>query len=171
MLPFCPKPRNQSLAYLGALGSISNTTYNEDWAPWDGQPPLSLPPRRWILPFSPSRLGSGSSSWVHHFKMSWTIHQRKPSLASCQDSSSTSACECCWAPAIGMYYHGDPLCASPSAGQSHRTPLRAPRHPCLHLSAPPDSCYPVPKQCSHSACFQVLPHICRIPVADATASE
>lgn len=27
LLPFCPKPRNLSQPHLGALGSISNTTY------------------------------------------------------------------------------------------------------------------------------------------------
>lgn len=84
--------------------------------------PWALPPRRWILLHPPSHLGPGSSSWVHLFKSSWTTHQRKVSLASCQDPSSTSACQRCWVPAIGIYHHGGPLSAPPPAGQSHRTP-------------------------------------------------
>lgn len=39
----------------------------------------------------PSRLSPDSSSWAHHFRILWTILQRKTSLASCQDPSSTSA--------------------------------------------------------------------------------
>ena len=109
----------------------------------------ALPPRRWtlLLPPSlpPSHLGPGSSSWVHHFKTPWTTHQRKVSLASYQDPSSTVACECRWVPVIGIYHYRGPtlslfLQVSVTGHQGST------RHACLHLSALPDSCFLVPKQ-------------------------
>lgn len=169
---FAPSPGTGPCLTLGLWDQLATQHINKVWAPWDDQPSLGTTSKE-VEPASPSlppwsRFFFLGASLV--FKTSWTFHKRKVLLASCQDTSSTLACECHWVP-IGMHHHGGPLSVPPPASQSHGTPVRATRHTCLHLSAIPDSCFRVSKQCWSECEFPVLPHICRIQVTEATASE